>query len=168
MAAMLSEQAQRPIIKTKKEICHSFGCVPYSSFALLLLTLFSKYEVEVSKSNNESARVIFYGELIYILECKLGGQHIWKTFRNQTRLLAVIKPCLTKNRDATKTLVEYEDYTTPIVTDLQVIQCVVGRVPRGSKWAIIDRSGDQVRTEFIDHDASGFYASDHDDMYTSS
>jgi len=92
---------------------------------------------------------VFYGELNYILQCLLGKQKIWKEFRNKTRLLAVITPCNTKGKDATKQLVEYTASTAQIVTDLQAVECVVGRVRRGKKWGIIDRSGDQVRTEFV-------------------
>lgn len=97
----------------------------------------------------QHVRVIFYGELLQILECRLDKKNIWKDFRNQTRLLAVIRPCATRNEDATTSIVEYEGYTTPIVTDLQTVQCVIGRVRRGKKWGIIDRSGDIARTQFI-------------------
>jgi uncharacterized protein len=92
---------------------------------------------------------VFYGELLHILECKLDNSCIWKSFRNQTCLLAIIPPCVTQSQDATKTLVEYQDYSTPIATDLQAVQCVVGRVQKGKKWSIVDRSGDQARTVFI-------------------
>lgn len=102
-------------------------------------------------NRGRSIRTVFYGELNYILECRLGNQQIWpqQDFRNQTRLLAVITPCNTKGKDATKQVVEYTTSTTRIVTDLLVVQCVVGRVQRGNKWGIIDRSGEQARTEFV-------------------
>lgn len=65
-------------------------------------------------------------------------------------LLAVITPCKTDGKDATKLLTEYSRLQECIVTDLQAIQCVVGRVRRGTKtWGIIDRSTDEARPEFI-------------------
>jgi hypothetical protein len=121
-----------------------------------------QYEIEVQKSKKECVRVVFYGELLRILECRLDDQKIWKSVRKQTRLLAVIRPCSTRNEDATTSVVEYEGYTTPIVTDLQTVQCVIGRVRRGKKWGIIDRSGDLARTQFISTSDLEYNSSDDD------
>lgn len=52
--------------------------------------------------------------------------------------------------DVTRELTTYETTTTPIVFDVRTIECVVGRVRRGSEWRIVDRSGDFARTVFVD------------------
>jgi hypothetical protein len=65
-------------------------------------------------------------------------------------LLAVIQPCSTRGRDATRELATYVETTMPVVINLCTIECVVGRVRRGNEWAIVDRSGDFARTVFVD------------------
>lgn len=67
------------------------------------------------------------------------------------QLLAVITPCKTDGKDATTdTVTEYTKFQETIITDLQSVQCVVGRVRRGTKtWGIIDRSTDEARPVFI-------------------
>jgi hypothetical protein len=69
-----------------------------------------------------------------------------------TRLLAVIEPCVTEGKDATKEVVYYQRKTTHIVTDLQTIGAVVGRVKTRGKWGIIDRSGNNARPIFLEPD----------------
>ena len=69
--------------------------------------------------------------------------------KSQRRLLAVITPCKTDGRDATKSVTEYTKVLSTIVTDLQSVQCVVGRVRRRATWGIIDRNIDEARPEFI-------------------
>ena len=44
----------------------------------------------------------------------------------------------------------HDTFRSVIVTDLQMIGSVVGRVKRGKEWGIVDRSGDFVRTVFVD------------------
>jgi hypothetical protein len=146
-----------------KERNMSFVRVCRMNLYFIHISYYLQYEVAVSKANDEFARIIFYGELLCILECKLDKKHVWKSFRNQTRLLAIIRPCVTRNQDATKTLVEYQNYSATIATDLQSVQCVIGRVPRGKKWGIVDRSNDQARTVFINTDITQPVWSDGDE-----
>lgn len=56
--------------------------------------------------------------------------------------------------DATQELTMYQLTTTEVVTDLQAIQCAVGRVQTRGEWGIIDRSASLARTEFIQSDSS--------------
>jgi hypothetical protein len=65
------------------------------------------------------------------------------------RLLAVVIPCKTEGKDATKVVTEYNGFRAPIVTDLQAIQQVVGHVQRRNTWCIIDRSTEEARPIFI-------------------
>ncbi|KAF8487603.1 hypothetical protein JB92DRAFT_2952457 [Gautieria morchelliformis] len=65
-------------------------------------------------------------------------------------LLALVMPCSTGGRGATKVVTTYSLTTAPIVIDLRTVECVVGRVRRGNEWGIVDRSGDYARTVFVD------------------
>jgi hypothetical protein len=94
-------------------------------------------------------RTIFYGRLERIVEYQIPDTKFWGILRGKTRLLAVITPCITNGRDATKCVTTYTDITTQIVTDLQAVECVVGRVKTRNRWGIVDRSSDSSRTEFI-------------------
>jgi hypothetical protein len=105
-------------------------------------------------------RTIFYGRLEQILQYEVPNKKFWGIFRGETRLLAVITPCITNGRDATKDLTTYTDTTTQIVTDLQAVQCVVGRVQTRNRWGIVDRSSDSSRTEFIPLNIRPFSLSD--------
>ena len=107
-------------------------------------------------------RTIFYGRLERILEFKIPESQFWGALQGKTRLLAVITPCVTNGNDATNQLTIYNDTTTQIVTDLQAVECVVGRVFTRNRWGIIDRSGNSSRTEFItsDSDIHSYYFSE--------
>ena len=52
-------------------------------------------------------------------------------------------------KDAAKELTTYQHTTTQVVTDLQTISAVVGRVRTRNQWGIVDRSEDSSQTEFI-------------------
>lgn len=66
------------------------------------------------------------------------------------RLLAVISPCThTHGKDAALKITEYRALVDPIVTDLQAVVAVVGKIETRGKWYIIDRTGGLIRPEFI-------------------
>ncbi|GAB1527100.1 hypothetical protein RhiTH_010275 [Rhizoctonia solani] len=70
-------------------------------------------------------------------------------------LLAFIEPCDTGGLDATKPetpVVKYRRMLTPHMVHIHTIEAVVGRVPQGDSWAIIDRSRNGARTVFVDKD----------------
>ncbi len=84
------------------------------------------------------------------MECQLNGHNeIWSKFNATFFFLAVITPCSTGGRDAAQGYITYSDTTTQIVTDLQAVQYVVGRIKSRGSWRIIDRSGSFARTEFM-------------------
>jgi hypothetical protein len=72
-------------------------------------------------------------------------------------LLALITPCVTKGLDASKALTLYKRTTTEVITDIQAISSVVGRVLSDGRWGIIDRSNDYARTEFIPQNDERLY-----------
>jgi len=92
---------------------------------------------------------IFYGKLEQILEYEIPDSQFWGILRGKITLLAIITPCVTNGKDATKQLTTYTETTTQIVTDLKTVKCVVGRVLTWNRWGIIDCSGDSSRTEFV-------------------
>lgn len=109
-----------------------------------------QYEVEVEDRDGEVSREIFYGKLELILECDIPEKRFWgRVLQGKTVLLAVITPCVTMGKDAAKELTMYQHTTTQVVTDLQTISAVVGRVQTRNRWGIVDRSEDSSRTEFI-------------------
>jgi hypothetical protein len=89
-----------------------------------------------------------------------------KALRGKVLLLAVITPCVTRGQDATKVVVKYSRTTTDVVTDLQAVECVVGRAFSRKGWGIIDRSGDFSRTEFIPTRGHPFTVHDNDESVT--
>ncbi|KAJ7233571.1 hypothetical protein B0H12DRAFT_1028432, partial [Mycena haematopus] len=81
-----------------------------------------------------------YGRLEEILVCQLPKDEFWSEMSDQIRLLAVITPCTTFGKDASKQLTPCTQTTRPIVTDLRTIVAVVGRIETRRKWFIVDRS----------------------------
>ena len=95
-------------------------------------------------------RQIFYGQLESILDVFLPPTHTLDIMQPKHFLLALVTPCSTRGKDATRDVTTYEDMTRPVIINIQTIECVVGRVQRGNMWGIIDRSGDFARTVFVD------------------
>ncbi|KAJ7939019.1 hypothetical protein B0H13DRAFT_1587284 [Mycena leptocephala] len=67
----------------------------------------------------------------------------------QCRLLAVLTPCSTSGQDATKGIVSYNRTAATIVTDIQTVSAVVGRIKTRGKWTIVDRTGGLIKPEFV-------------------
>ena len=122
-----------------------------------------QYEVEVEDARHKLIRQVFYGRLDLILECELEDIKFWGMLRGKRLLLALLTPSSTNGKDATKKVVTYVETTTQIVTDLQAVSCVVGRIQTRNRWGIIDHSGDLARTEFIQSRDDYFVASDTDE-----
>ena len=95
-------------------------------------------------------RQVFYGRLEYIIDVILPCTPSLTISSPMRYLLAVVTPCSTGGKDATRELTTYTETTTPVVIDLRTVECVVGRVQRGNQWGIVDRSGDYARTIFVD------------------
>lgn len=116
------------------------------------LIYFSQYELQVEADDGCWIPKVFYGRLEEILVCKLPKDSIWGYMSGKTRLLSVITPCSTEGKDATQELTSYTRMTTPIVTDLQTIIAVVGRIETRGEWMIIDRSAGLLHPEFACQD----------------
>ena len=88
--------------------------------------------------------VVQYGRLEKVLDFQTGNQNIWRELKATHHLLAVITPCKTDGKDTSHELVEYEETREAVITDVRNIKAVVGRVKRGTKWIIVDRSVDSA------------------------
>ena len=114
-----------------------------------------QYELLVKDANqpvrNQTRWVpqVFYGRLERILVCNVPEGKIWGGFSGQTRLLAVITPCSTAGRDATKEILSHNRMTATIVTDIGTVSAVVGRIKTRGRWTIVDRTGGLVKPEFV-------------------
>ncbi|KAF9073419.1 hypothetical protein BDP27DRAFT_1215964, partial [Rhodocollybia butyracea] len=93
---------------------------------------------------------IYYGQLDKILVLIIPDNEFWLEHCNTMKLLALITPCQTGGKDATKELVQYTETTAQIVTDLQNVFATVGHVKTQKQYGIIDRSVVSASTTFIE------------------
>ena len=92
----------------------------------------------------------YFGQLHKILVIEIPPGVVPSTNQPTTVVLAVISPRETKN----ETPLNIPYYTepskvTPRVVDINTVMCLVGRINDRGRWAIIDRSGDMARAEFV-------------------
>ncbi|KIJ35583.1 hypothetical protein M422DRAFT_180592 [Sphaerobolus stellatus SS14] len=120
---------------------------------------FIKYDVLVDiHAHRRNCRPEFesrslYDQLQYILVCPLPA-HRKLTYPNeqpqaQTLLLAAVRQCNT-TVDAKTSIPHYTDPLAALeVIDLASIQAVVGRIWNRKCWAILDRSGELARAQYV-------------------
>ncbi|KAJ7205403.1 hypothetical protein GGX14DRAFT_367909 [Mycena pura] len=84
---------------------------------------------------------------ILLLECTLPGKNC--DFSGQTRLLALITPCSKSGGDASQEILCYKEMRHSLILDLQSVVAVVGRLKRGDRWYIVDRTGGLIKPEFV-------------------
>jgi hypothetical protein len=94
-----------------------------------------------------------YGRLEKILVCLLSNDTQWLGLAGKTLLLALIRPCQTGGRDATKEETRYSRNLASIITDLRNVKGVVGRVESRGEWTIIDRRNSFAKPAF---DGAGY------------
>ncbi|KAG1747878.1 uncharacterized protein EDB91DRAFT_1048339 [Suillus paluster] len=110
-----------------------------------------RYELEYENHINGALRVVQlvqYGRLEKILVCLLSNNTQWLGLTGKTLLLALIRPCQTGGRDATKEETCYSRNLASIITDLQNVKGVVGRVESRGEWAIIDQRSNFAKPAF--------------------
>ena len=109
---------------------------------------------------------IRYGQLQRILVCELGPQRVWKDLKELTLVLALIKPAKTNGEDASVVTTSFSQFSADVITDIQSIKAVIGRVETRGWWGIIDRSTTTARTTFaadeVDEDSDNGGNSDSD------
>ena len=90
---------------------------------------------------------IFYGQLDFIVICTLPASRAVGLTQPTTYVLSLVQTCESEplGGDAAKEVVCYSNSTPAIFMNLNVIQCVVGRIHIGKRrWGIVDRSGDYI------------------------
>ncbi|KAG1744422.1 hypothetical protein EDB19DRAFT_1894563 [Suillus lakei] len=102
----------------------------------------TEYELEYENCINGVLQVVWlvqYGRLKKIL---------WLGLAGKTLLLALIQPCQTGGRDATKEETHYSRNLVSIITVLQNVKGVIGRVESCGEWTIIDRRSNFAKPAF--------------------
>lgn len=115
-----------------------------------------RYELEYEDRVNGALHVVQlvqYGRLEKILVCSLSNDTQWLGLAGKTLLLALIRPCQTEGRDATKEEARYSRNLASIITDLRNVKGVVGRVKSRGEWTIIDRRSSFAKPAF---DGAGY------------
>ncbi|KAG9079645.1 hypothetical protein FRC06_007605, partial [Ceratobasidium sp. 370] len=75
-------------------------------------------------------------------------------------LLARVRECKTNGLDAAlpeNPVVTYTQMSSPDIIHVRTIVAVVGRVQMGNSWAIVDRSRDSARTQFVNEEGDEEY-----------
>ncbi|KAF7340500.1 hypothetical protein MSAN_02121400 [Mycena sanguinolenta] len=111
---------------------------------------FVRYEIQTQRTIADPwVAQISYGRLERVLECTLPKDVVLEGLSGQRRLLAVLSPCTnTAGKDAALEITTYRKLGPLIVTDLQAVVAVVGRMESQGKWFLVDRTGGLIRPEF--------------------
>ena len=93
----------------------------------------------------------YFGQLKTILVIELPPGIAPSISQPKTVVLAIISP----RETVIETRLGIPYYTeptkvTPRAVDMNTLMCLVGRIKDRGRWAIIDRSGDMARAEFVD------------------
>src|SRR6266436_9734952 len=95
--------------------------------------------------------IYFYGQLEYVLYCRLPENCTPDNPEPATLLLALITTCDMRGCNATQEEVCFKELSSySKIIDLRTICAVVGCLKVGDAWAIIDRSGPFAQTVFTD------------------
>jgi hypothetical protein len=89
-----------------------------------------------------------YGQLQNIFVVRLPRATELDIDEPATLILAGIKSCVLTGKNSLG-MPYYMDLGHYEVVDMTTVQCLIGRVPVGNKWGIIDRSGKLVQTYFV-------------------
>ncbi len=95
----------------------------------------------------------FYGQLQSVVVLRLSPSAPLGLDKAATLALGIIRNCPIEESHTGGLDIHY--YSKPgalDVVDLSSIQCLVGRIWDGRKWAFIDRSGSLSRAVFVDED----------------
>lgn len=94
----------------------------------------------------------FYGQLQRIFVVDIPISEILHTTHPTTVILAEISPCKIESTHPRLDIHYYSKCSTSSVLDITCVQCLVGRVPDGKQWAVIDRSGALARAVVVGDD----------------
>jgi hypothetical protein len=95
---------------------------------------------------------VFFGQLQNIFVVVLKASSALKLVQNTTLILAAIRSCGDLRMKAENGIYYYSREGPLEVIDLNCVQCLVGRIKDDNGWAIVDRSGNSVRSVFVAED----------------
>ena len=93
----------------------------------------------------------YFGQLKTILIIELPPGIVPSITQPKRVVFAIISPRETVNE--TRLGIPYYNEppkVTPRAVDMNALMCLVSRIKDRGRWAIIDRSGDMARAEFVD------------------
>lgn len=91
----------------------------------------------------------FYGQLQNIFVVQLPASPELELDEPTTLILAGIQSCELDKQISALKMPLYSKMGRYEVVDMSCVQCLVGRVYDGKRWAIIDRSGDLQRSFYV-------------------
>ena len=93
----------------------------------------------------------YFGQLSTILVTELPSGIIPSITQPKRVVLAIISPRKTTNESSLGIPYYAEpNKVTPRAVDMNTVMCLVGRIKDRGRWAIVDRSGDMARAEFVE------------------
>ena len=91
----------------------------------------------------------FFGQLQHIIVVKIGPSEMLGLEEPETIILAAIRTCADAKTLSSGDIYYYSQEGCLEVIDIDCIQCYVGRIKDGNKWAIVDRSREHARSVFV-------------------
>ncbi|EGO01406.1 hypothetical protein SERLA73DRAFT_48831, partial [Serpula lacrymans var. lacrymans S7.3] len=116
-----------------------------------------RYEMLVNKfarQRNRASRYelkTYFGQLQKIIVVHIPPTPLLCLTDPTTAIFAVIKPCEIESHNSLGNSY-YSKLGSIIVMDITCLQCIVGRIPVGTQWALIDRSGNLARVIYDESD----------------
>jgi hypothetical protein len=93
----------------------------------------------------------FFGQLQHIIVVHIGPSEELGLKEPETIILAAIHTCAdVKMSSSSGDIYSYSQEGPLEVIDIDCIQCCVGRIKDGKRWAIVDRSGEHAHSVFAD------------------
>ena len=92
----------------------------------------------------------FFGQLQHIIVMNIGPSEELDLEEPETIILAAIRTCADAKKLSGSSIYYYSREGQLEVVDVNCIQCCVGRIRDGDRWAIIDRSGEYAHAIFAD------------------
>jgi hypothetical protein len=72
---------------------------------------------------------------------------VFRELAGTAHIVALVTPCKAKG-DARTDVIMLKDYGAPFVMDVGSVVSLIGRVPRGNRWGIVDRGVDAAPITF--------------------
>jgi len=93
----------------------------------------------------------FFGQLQHIIVIEIGPSDELGLDESETIILAAIRTCADAKTSASGHDIYYYSQEGSLeVIDIDCIQCCVGRIKDGNRWAIVDRSREHAQPVFVD------------------